>query len=68
MEIKLVFLDWEILPPDRASDAEILLHLSNGDFHSGSTFSANIDLTEEQAAELQTAMDKGYRPVFWATK
>lgn len=63
MKIKLVFQDWQELGqpvnPERAHE------LSKGDFHSGATFTARIDLDAWQEQDLREAVKKGYQPVFW---
>ena len=62
-----VFQDW--LGPDGQSaygmDGP---RLSDGDFHHGSTFQADLILDEEQTAELLRHMAAGFRPVFWLNR
>lgn len=41
--------------------------LSLGGLHSGSTFSAILELDTEDAADLREALGRGFRPVFWCT-
>lgn len=60
MKIKLVFHDWI----GNGSYSE----LSLGDFHSGSTFDAEIKLTEDQEKEITEAIKNKSYPVFWVTK
>ena len=65
MKIKLIFSDWEknsksIYATDKGID------LTMGDFHSGSTFDAEVNLNEEQEQELKQAIQDGYDPVFRA--
>jgi len=74
MKIKLVFNDWlkqlpshEIQHCYNTNDG---FNLTKGDFHSGTTFNAEIQLDEEQEQELTEALTKtkaGVRfiPVFW---
>ena len=54
MRIKLVFNFWEENCPE----------LSEGNFHSGTTFDGAIYLSNEDAAELIAAIKQGYTPVF----
>ena len=54
MRIKLVFDFWE----------ENYAKLSEGKFHSGTTFDGAIYLDYEDAAELTAAIKQGYTPVF----
>ena len=54
MQIKLVFNTWEENYPE----------LSEGNFHSGTTFNGAIYLDYEDAAELTAAIKQGYTPVF----
>lgn len=68
MKIDLVFFDW--IGKDMKSVYNIPkgIHLSTGDFHSGSTFAGQILFDSEQEAELLKALDEGYRPVFWISR
>ena len=54
MQIKLIFNFWEENCPE----------LSEGNFHSGTTFNGVICLNNEDAAELTAALKQGYTPVF----
>ena len=54
MQIKLVFNFWE----------ENHSELSEGKFHSGTTFDGVIYLNAEDAADLTEAIKQGYTPVF----
>ena len=54
MKIKLIFNTWEENYPE----------LSEGNFHSGTTFDGAIYLNNEDAAELTAAIKQGYTPVF----
>ena len=67
MRIKLVFLDWRekgrsVYATDRG------VALSQGDFHSGTTFSGTIELDAENSAELAQAMREGFQPCFWIAR
>ncbi len=67
MKIKLVFDDW-------LEEGKTIYHTLKGvdlamsDFHGGSTFQGTIKLNIDQEKELQDALKKGYRPVFWVTQ
>ena len=63
MKVSLVFDDWQ---DNRKSiyATEKGVALSMGAFHSGSTFKADIELDDEDAAELLDAMQEGFVPVF----
>ena len=65
MNIVLVFDDWRFKSKSIYS-TEKGVQLSLGDFHSGSSFLADITLSHETAVELTEALMKGYRPVFYA--
>ena len=54
MRIKLVFNSWE----------ENHSELSEGKFHSGTTFDGAIYLNDEDAADLTEAIKQGHIPVF----
>lgn len=64
MRIKLVFDNWQRNGESVGNTSETI-HLTEGDFHSGSTFMANIILTLDQRLELLAALAAGYTPVFW---
>ena len=72
MKIKLVFDDWYHIPAMGSfrplgygnSEGEIRIELSMGDFHSGTVFEGEIELDPANAKELETAISKGYSPVF----
>lgn len=67
MKIKLVFEDWQ---KNGVSIYRTVTgrKLTRGDFHSGSAFNGEIELTKEQEEELNDVMAKGCNPVFWVTK
>ena len=68
MKVRLVFNDWRYNDGRSVYNSEEGLTLSSGDFHSGTTFNASLELDEEQAAELKTALEDGYTPVFELVK
>ena len=63
MKIKLIFDDWR-----NKKQKSVYPKLSMGDFHSGSTFNGEIDLSPEQEAEFRENLEADYRPVFWVMK
>ena len=65
MKIRLVFSDWQGKDFKSVYNTEEGIYLSGGDFHSGSTFDAVIDLDREQNAELKLALKKGFIPFFY---
>jgi len=66
MKIKLVFSNW-MMCGKSIYQTEDGVQLTTGDFHSGSTFKADIDvLNEENEEEIKAAMQSGYEPVFYA--
>lgn len=64
MKIKLVFHDWCKLCKSIYSTEEGI-ELSLGDFHSGTTFDAEIELDEGNEKELKRAIKNGYQPTFY---
>lgn len=66
MKVKLVFSNWMMCGKSIYQTEEGVL-LTTGDFHSGATFEADIDvLDEENEEELKAALQSGYEPVFYA--
>lgn len=70
MRVKMVFLDWQKLDKDKKKivsvyDKDDGLELSCGDFHSGTTFDAYINLDSDEEKELQKAIRRGYMPCFY---
>ena len=63
MKVSLVFDDWR-RDGKSVYQTEYGVALTVGPFHSGSTFKADIELAEEDAAELLDAMRDGFVPVF----
>jgi len=63
MKINLVFEDWQ-KNGKSIYNTQKGIELSCGDFHSGSTFSGEIKLTDDQKRELETALASGHTPVF----
>lgn len=68
MKIDLVFHDWIGKSGKSIYNTTEGIHLSTGDFHSGSTFAGQILLDSGQEAELLKAVGEGYSPVFWISK
>ena len=66
MKIKLVFDDWQKkgISVYCTTDG---VELSFGNFHSGTTFDGEIELTKEDEEELSEAIKKGYQPIFWVS-
>jgi hypothetical protein len=64
MKIKLIFDDWK-KQGKSVYNTEKGIELSNGDFHSGTTFDGIIELNQEQHEELKQALEEFYNPVFW---
>jgi len=63
--IVMVFEDWEDYKGCSVLYEEVGVELSLGDFHPGATFSGKIELDKDGAAELQAALEAGFRPVFY---
>jgi len=61
MKAKLVFKDWK---EDGESVYNKIPELSNGSFHSGTTFNIDIKLDGEEADELKKAIKAGFEPAF----
>lgn len=64
MRVALVFQDLEKNGKSVYSTQKGV-HLSMGSFHSGSTFSADLDLDDGQKRELREILAEGFTPVFW---
>ncbi len=67
MKTKLIFDDWR-RNGKSVYNADAGIALSLGDFHSGTIFSAEIELTAEQEDELRANLENGYEPVFYMVK
>ena len=63
MEIKLVFEDWRDRSHKSIYSTEKGVDLSMGDFHSGTTFNATIEVDDPE--ELKKHLRQGYIPVFY---
>ena len=63
MKIKLIFEDWKNQGKSIYS-TEAGIHLSMGDFHSGTIFYGQINLDAEQHDELKRALRDGFTPSF----
>ena len=64
MRIKLVFDDWRDKNNHSVYATEQGVALSNGDFHSGTTFEATIET--DDAEWLREQLARGFVPVFYA--
>ena len=65
LQIKLVFEDWQKRDGESVYDTEKGLELSLGDFHSGTTFNATIQVDLDDSLDLIAAVNQeGYTPVF----
>lgn len=62
--IKLVFNDWLDQSYNSVYETEEGWELTKRMFHSGSTFTGEIDLHADEVKELEIARAKGFRPVF----
>ena len=63
MKIELIFEDWQRDCRSIYNTQEGMI-LSNGTFHSGSTFNGTIELHIEDEEELRNAIDNGFDPIF----
>lgn len=63
MKIKLVFEDWQKQFRSIYHRKEGMM-LSIGNFHAGTSFNGEIELSQEDAKELKKAIIKGYSPIF----
>ena len=63
MKIKLVFEDWRDRNHKSVYSTEKGVDLSTGDFHSGTTFNATIEVDDPE--ELKESLRQGYIPVFY---
>ena len=68
MKIKLVFTDWKNRSGQSVYNKPVGIELAKGDFHSGSTFTAEVKFDEDQVDELKSALQSGYTPVFYLVK
>jgi hypothetical protein len=71
MKIRLVFDDWRRYneaskQQESVYSTEEGVELSHADFHSGTTFDAEIELDEDSAKDLKEALASGAVPVFYA--
>ena len=67
MRIKLVFDDWQNQGKSIYCTPKGV-ELSENEFHSGSTWSGEIELTPDQEKELERAIKAGFQPAFWVTQ
>lgn len=63
MKVKLVFDDWT-KDGESVYNTKLGIELSMGDFHSGSTFNAEIKLNKEQRSEIEKSIAAGFHPTF----
>jgi len=68
MKVALVFEDWRDKDHKSVYSTMKGIDLSMGDFHSGATFEAEIELDKEQEADLKQSLEEGYIPVFYVSK
>ena len=66
MKIKLVFDDWRDRSHKSVYGTEKGVNLSMGDFHSGTTFNATIEVDTPE--ELEESLRQGFIPVFYIIK
>lgn len=64
MKIKLVFDDWHNSKGQSIYSHEDGIDLILGDFHSGTVFDGEIDLTKGDAQWLQKQIEAGKYPIF----
>lgn len=64
MKFKLVFNDWQDENFKSVYSTEEGVSLSMSNFHSGSTFNCNVELSESEIQDLKNAIKDGYRPIF----
>lgn len=67
MRIKLVFDDWRKMGKSVYHTLKGV-ELAENEFHSGTTFDGQIEVTPEQEKELEQFIKEGYQPVFWVTQ
>jgi len=68
MKIRLVFDDWRNKKGESVYNTLVGVDLSMRDFHSGTAFTADIQLDEEGELELKEALVAGYVPVFYVSQ
>jgi hypothetical protein len=68
MKVSLVFQDWKDQSGQSIYISPIGNELSMGVFHSGSTFSADIRLGEDDSQALAEALKNGFQPVFYVSQ
>jgi len=66
MKLKLIFEDWQSGKSIGGTDEDEYVNLSGGVFHSGSTFTAYVEMDTDDALELRGAILRGFNPVFYA--
>ncbi len=62
--VQLVFNDWQDQNFNSVYQNEDGIELSKHNFHSGSTWHCDAEMTEAEIQEIQKAQEKGFRPVF----
>ncbi len=63
MKINLVFDRW-IPDYNKEVDQEAIIEASMGNYHPGTCFEAEIELSEDNKVDLLKGMNKGLKPVF----
>lgn len=64
MKVRLVFADWQNQNFNSVYQTEEGIELSKRNFHSGSTWQAEVEMNETEAEELKQAQARGFRPIF----
>jgi hypothetical protein len=67
MKVKIVFDDWQDRQRQSIYTTDAGVRLSMGDFHSGSTFDAEIFLDQDQEYEMKRALMCSCVPVFYVS-
>jgi len=67
MQVLLVFADWRDKSHQSVYQTEKGIDLSMGDFHSGTTFKAEIVLDADAENDLRDALRDDFIPVFYVT-
>jgi hypothetical protein len=65
LTVSFAFYDWLREAVSVYNNTEAGLQLSQGDFHSGTSFRGTLALDDDQVLELRQAMQGGYAPAFY---